>query len=37
MGKDSIEMKIYVDPELMRTRNELQFHAERWRVVPVPS
>ncbi|KUL86125.1 hypothetical protein ZTR_07715 [Talaromyces verruculosus] len=37
VGKESIDMKVYVDPEVMRTRNELKFKAETWSVVPAPS
>lgn len=37
VGKESIDMKIYVDPEAMRTRNELKFTAETWSIVPAPS
>jgi hypothetical protein len=34
IGRDSIRMKIYVNPALMEERGELVFAAETWSVVP---
>jgi hypothetical protein len=34
VGKDSAQMKVYVDPEAMRERNELRFTAKTWSIVP---
>lgn len=34
--QDSVGMKIYVDPDVMRQREELSFTAETWSIVPGP-
>ncbi|KAH8698523.1 hypothetical protein BGW36DRAFT_376264 [Talaromyces proteolyticus] len=34
VGKDSMEMKVYVDPETMRERAELLFTAKTWSILP---
>lgn len=34
LDKDSVDLKIYVDPEVRRQRMELSFTAETWSVVP---
>ncbi|PWY74068.1 hypothetical protein BO83DRAFT_407964 [Aspergillus eucalypticola CBS 122712] len=34
LGQQGMRMKIYVDPEMMRVREELIFTAEGWSVVP---
>lgn len=35
--KDSIDMRVYVDPDIMRQRRDLLFTAESWSVVPAPT
>lgn len=34
LGQQGMRMKVYVDPEMMRVREELLFTAEGWLVVP---
>jgi hypothetical protein len=34
LGQDSAGLKVLVDPEGMRLRQELAFTAEKWSVVP---
>lgn len=34
LGQQGMRMKVYVDPEMMRVREELLFTAEGWSVVP---
>ena len=34
LGQQGMRMKVYVDPEIMRVREELLFTAEGWLVVP---
>ncbi|KAI9372834.1 hypothetical protein BJX61DRAFT_542344 [Aspergillus egyptiacus] len=36
LGRDSVGVKVYVDPESMRERRELLFTAETWSVTPAP-
>ena len=35
LGQQGMRVKVYVDPEMMRVREELLFTAEGWSVVPV--
>ena len=35
--KDSIDMRVYMDPDIMRQRGDLIFTAESWSVVPAPT
>lgn len=34
LGQRGMRVKVYVDPEMMRLREELLFTAEGWSVVP---
>jgi hypothetical protein len=34
LGRDPMQMKIYVNPALMQERGELVFAVETWSVVP---
>jgi hypothetical protein len=34
LGRDSVGMKVYVNPGLMEARGELVFTTETWSVVP---
>ena len=34
LGQQGMRVKVYVDPETMRVREELLFTAEGWSVVP---
>jgi hypothetical protein len=36
LGQESIGMRLYVDPDVMRARRELLFTAESWTIVPGP-
>jgi hypothetical protein len=36
LGRDSVGMKVYVNPGLMEVRGELVFRTETWSVVPGP-
>jgi hypothetical protein len=36
IGQDSVGLKVLVDPEGMRSRQELAFTPEKWSVVPSP-
>lgn len=34
LGRDNLNVKLYVDPEAYRLRNELAFEAQSWTVTP---
>jgi hypothetical protein len=34
LGQEFIDMRVYVDPDVMRARRELSFTAESWSVAP---
>lgn len=34
LGRDSMSLRIYMDPEQLRLNEELDFTAETWSVVP---
>jgi len=34
LGQESIDMRVYVDPDVMRAKRKLSFIAESWSVVP---
>ncbi|OXV09681.1 hypothetical protein Egran_02556, partial [Elaphomyces granulatus] len=36
LGRESIDMRLYVDPDVMRARRKLLFTAESWTIVPGP-
>lgn len=36
LGKDSIGLRIYIDPEEQRRAGKLKFTADKWVVVPMP-
>jgi hypothetical protein len=34
LGQSTIQMRLYVDPEMMKVRRQLLFTAENWSVAP---